>query len=94
MASRPLPAEQVAQREWPALRAGLLDAAAALDRIDRAGGGDSAERRLAQRLLEVLAEPGRADRAERVLTLLSREYDPSWRERFADGQGSADPPPA
>lgn len=93
----PLPsltAEEVAEREWPALRAGLLDAAAALDRIDRAGAGDSSQRRLADRLLTLLAQPGDADRAERLLTVLSRAYDPSWQDRFAAGQSSADPPVA
>lgn len=90
--------QQLAEREWPTLRARLVDVAAALDRLDRlserAGDGGCAEAEIARfeakRMLEVILEPGDADRAERVLTMLSRSYDPIWRERFAAGETRPD----
>lgn len=87
-AQPPKPAELVAQREWPPLRAAILDVAAAMDRLDRAEACDT--RANAQSLLAQLMEPGAADRAERLLTELSRGYDPAWQERFAAGQTNAD----
>ncbi len=89
----PSPAnEGLAQREWPTLRARLVDVAAALDRIDRLGDSAAAAhaRGEAERVLHEILEPGEADRAERVLTLLSRRYDTGWRERFAAGESSPD----
>ena len=85
------PKETVA-REWPSLRARLLDVAAALDRLDRCGGAPTAAaaRTEAEGLLRTLLEPGDADRAERVLTQLSRPYDPAWPDRFAAGETAID----
>ncbi|QDT68690.1 hypothetical protein MalM25_16140 [Planctomycetes bacterium MalM25] len=87
-------AEQLAEREWPTLRARLVDVAAALDRIDRLGDSPpaAAARTDAERMLREILEPGESDRAERVLTMLSRRYDKAWRERFAAGETSPDTP--
>lgn len=76
--------EDAAAREWPGLRARLIDVAAALDRLDRAGA--LPQRLEAERLLRALLAPEGADRAERLLALLSRPYDAAWRERFAAGE--------
>lgn len=91
-ASQLTPAE-LAAREWPPLRARLIDVAAALDRLDAAGEAceTTAVREQANSLLHTLLEPSRSNRAERLLTQLSREYDPGWHERFAAGQTTADP---
>lgn len=91
----PLPPEKLAAREWPPLRASLIDIASALDRLDTAG--DAAEtaavRKQADALLRALLEPTtESDRAERLLTRLSRDYDPAWQERFTAGQTLAGPP--
>lgn len=85
----PLPADAVAQREWPPLRAAIVDIASAMDRLDLAGATEA--RTEAQSLLAALLEAETPERAELVLTRLSRGYDPAWRERFAAGETSADP---
>lgn len=82
-------AEEVFRREAPVLRAKLIEVAAALDRIDRAGGAeflrdDSEPIRALRELLD--AEGG--DRAERIQTLYSRAYDAEWRARFAAREGA------
>ncbi|WP_146446550.1 hypothetical protein [Botrimarina colliarenosi] len=75
---------ELAGREWPALRASIIDIAAALDRLDATGGSESARVRAeAEALLRTLLAAGDADRAERLLEQLSRPYDPAWRKRFA-----------
>ncbi len=79
----PLPADELAAREWPPLRAKLVDIAAGLDRLDRAGEAGAAARAEAEQMIQTLLEPGSADRAERVLKLLSLEYDPAWQQRFS-----------
>ena len=86
--------QELAEREWPTLRARLVDVAAALDRLDRFGDTPEAAqaRGEAERMLREILRPGDADRAERVLTMLSREYDATWRERFAAGETSPDAP--
>lgn len=91
---KPPTPEELAQREWPTLRARLVDVAAALDRIDRLGESEAAAnaRIDAERMLHEILRPGDAERAERVLTMLSRRYDTSWRERFAAGETSPDAP--
>lgn len=78
-----LPADEFAAREWPPLRARLVDIAAAMDRLDRAGQPGSKVRAEAERIIRCLLEPSDSDRAQRVLELLSLDYDPSWQERFA-----------
>jgi len=65
------------------LRAKILEAAAVLDRIDRADGTVASDPRIAKlhNALEVLHD-GSTDRAEQVQLIFSREYDPAWREDF------------
>lgn len=86
----PLASDAVAQREWPPLRAAIVDIAAAMDRLDLAGAQEA--RTEAQSLLAALLQAEAPERAELVLTRLSRGYDPAWPERFAAGETVADPP--
>ena len=76
-------AQATLDQDFLFLRAKILEAAAVLDRIDRAEGmvdGDARVGKLGQ-ALEVLHD-GRTDRAEQVQLIMSREYDPAWRENF------------
>ena len=77
---------EVLDRDFLEIRARILDLAAALDRLDRAGepaGRHHPDRRLAQiRLaLEALAVP-EPTRAETVQRIFSLDYDPEWRSNF------------
>jgi hypothetical protein len=61
------------------IRSHLLEAAAGLDRIERApGGAEALEDKRARDLLQALSELGKpgADRAERFLTLFSAPSEP------------------
>ena len=76
-------ANETLDRDFLDMRHGLLDIAAALDRIDRgrdadAVRSDSRMRQMAE-AIGILREsqPGRA---ERVQMIFSRSYDPNWRE--------------
>lgn len=79
----PLTALEALDREFPHIRAKLLELAAALDRIDRAAGEVEADPRLGrvQQALEVLSG-GEPDRAERIQLVFSLAYDERWREAF------------
>lgn len=71
----------ILERHYLELRCGLLDMAAALDRLERAGGfaevkGDTRLKRI-QEGLKILANTG-TDRAERIQMLFSDTYDPDW----------------
>ena len=85
-----LDADQTALREWPGVRAGILDVAAAMDRLQRSGADQSEAWRQIHAMLSEIAKSEGPDRAERLLRLLSRGYDPAWRDRFAAGERSAD----
>ena len=70
------------------VRAKLLEVAATLDRIDRAGNnGESLSADLAERrakidqAIQICGSPD-ADRADRLHTLFSRSYDPQWRTQM------------
>jgi hypothetical protein len=86
----PLSATDILNREFLTIRGRLLEVAAALDRIDRAGGlANDARLDNLHRVLELLAQPG-PDRAERMQHLLSLPYDPDWRRTSllaSDGTG-------
>lgn len=84
-AAAPLSPNELAAREWPALRASIIDIAATLDRLDAAGPAEatSEARTQAEALLRTLLEVGEGDRAQRLLEQLSRPYDPKWRDAFA-----------
>ena len=71
--------EQILDSEFLVIRAKILEVAAALDRIDRAGGiaGDSRLLKLREAVNLLLAEEG--NRAEQVQLLFSREFDDNWR---------------
>ncbi len=81
----PLSAEELAAREWPGLRASIIDIAATLDRLDAAGPADETARvrDQAEDLLRAVLTPGDGDRARRLLEQMSRPYDHQWRDAFA-----------
>lgn len=76
---------QVLDQDYLAIRARILDLAAALDRLNLAHEPPHhpPDRRLAEirTALEALLEPdlGRAETIQRIFSL---EYDPHWRTRF------------
>lgn len=77
----PLSADKALDAYFLEARCRLLDVAAILDRIDRGPGAaavaaDPRMQRIRQ-ALAALAEPG-PGRAERIQTIFSLEYDPSW----------------
>jgi len=72
----------VLEREFLSLRGKIIEVAAALDRISRAG-GECKDARMDQlrRSLELLSQPREtADRAEQVQLIFSLPYDPQWRQ--------------
>lgn len=71
---------EVFEREFLPLRARILEIAAGLDRIGRAGSVGNDEPRVAQLHagLEVLLS-SESDRAEQVQLIFSRKYDENWR---------------
>ena len=79
--SIPMSPEQVLDRYFLEMRCKVLDVAAALDRIDRAGGAAkvAADRRM-QQLREAVGTLRTDDdsRAERVQQIFSLAYDPEW----------------
>ncbi len=79
----PLDAPEVLNREFPEIRARLLQLAAALDRMDRASGSAEADQRRQKirEALTILLESG-PDRAERMQLLFSLAYDPDWKNEF------------
>lgn len=80
-------ANQLLDRHFLDVRARLLEVAATLDRLDRAGStsntGEIEDPRLVQlrTAIEILLKP-ETDRAAKVQQLFSLEYDPAWREKF------------
>lgn len=73
----------VLEAEFLPLRAKILEIAAGLDRLDRAGGAlgaDERRARLRQAIELLLAEA--PDRAEQVQRHFSREFDEAWRAEF------------
>ncbi|MBX3441349.1 MAG: hypothetical protein KF774_02995 [Planctomyces sp.] len=79
--SSPQSALQVLDRHYLELRCGLLDLAAALDRLDRAANATGVQQdprrlRIAEGLAILASEgPGRA---ERLQLLFSDAYEPGW----------------
>lgn len=76
-------AARVFDEEFLTLRAKVLEVAAGLDRLDRAGGPlpDDARAEQLRRAVETLLTQG-PDRAERVQLLFSRNYDAAWRDQM------------
>jgi hypothetical protein len=83
----PLDAQEVLNREFLEIRAGLLQIAASLDRLTRAEGSVAADPRLAgvRQALEILAGDG-MDRAEQIQLVFSRPYETDWRRSLAAAQ--------
>jgi len=85
-------AQQVLQEEFLIARARILELAAIFDRIDRAADDDSppstGHHEKAKQQLQWLAEAiailqdSAPERASRVQILMSRPYDPNWREQW------------
>jgi hypothetical protein len=81
--SIPMTREQVINRYFPEMRCKVLEVAASLDRMDRAGepsnGREQPRMDQLRRAVRVLLEdePGRAEKIQRIF---SREYDPNWRK--------------
>ena len=78
----PLDAPEVLNREFPEIRARLLQLAAALDRMDRAAGtseGDPRRQKIRE-ALAILHDDSAPNRAERLQLLFSLPYDESWKQ--------------
>jgi len=75
-----LKASEVLEREFLELRADLLQAAARLDRLDRADGSLADDPRIPalHRAIEVLAGPD-PERSERIQLIFSRPYEEDWK---------------
>ncbi len=82
MVTARLNAAQTLDREFLEIRRRLIDIAASLDRIDRAGGADavSSDSRVSkvQEAVHILAD-GQPDRASRMQMAFSDEYEDGWR---------------
>jgi hypothetical protein len=76
-------AQQVLEREFLALRAKILEIAATLDRIDRAGpiAENSPQMEKLREATETLLWT-QGSRAEEVQLIFSRPYEPEWHEQF------------
>ena len=76
-------ASEVLDREYLEMRAKILELAASLDRLERAGGSVDGDPRMSlmSEALQVLQED-RAERAEQVQLIFSRQYEDDWREQF------------
>ena len=79
-------ATDVLDREFLELRAGILQAAAQLDRLDRATGSvaDDSRMHAFRRAVQVLAGSG-PNRAEQIQLIFSRPYEADWKNKLAIG---------
>lgn len=70
--------------EYLRIRAGLLELAARLDRIQQGQGSAQDDPRMAQigRAIAALALDGPPDRARNIQMIFSLAYDQRWREKF------------
>ena len=75
--------DEVFEQVFLPIRAKLLEVAAALDRVDRAGGSAAAEPRRTQiqAAIQVLLRT-EGDRAEQLQLIFSRPYEDGWRQKF------------
>ena len=75
---------QVLERHYLEIRCGLLDLAAALDRIERSDGfgaaRDDHRLKLVAQAIEILKTSG-TDRAERIQMLFSDAYERGWNKK-------------
>lgn len=73
--------QEVLDRDFLETRWLVLQLAAALDRLDRAGSPNEDDVRVEQlRQALVVLNGDETERAERVQLIFSREYDPNWRD--------------
>ena len=88
--SIPIDAAELLNREFLEVRARLLQVAAALDRLDRAQGDLSQDkrRRGIDEAIGVLAGSG-PGRAEKLQMIFSLPYERKWKERFKMTNGRA-----
>ena len=78
-------AEAVLTREQFKIRAKLIEIAAILDRIDRAGGDVAHDARMLEirKSLKVLsAENSGSDRSAQIQMIYSREFDSQWKKNL------------
>jgi hypothetical protein len=82
--TRTAPGCHVLDQEFLPLRAKLLEIAATLDRVDRAGGANDEDIRveLICQAISTLLRPD-DDRAEQIQLLFSRPYDDEWQEKMS-----------
>jgi len=75
-------ATEILDQDFLTVRARLIDIAAALDRIDRAGSdgmaGNDARRKQLREAIEILLDD-RADRVAQIQLAFSDAYDADWR---------------
>jgi hypothetical protein len=76
-------APDVLEREFLELRAELLQAAARLDRLDRASGSATSDPRVLsiKKAIAILASEEQG-RAEKIQLVFSRTYDAKWKTLF------------
>jgi hypothetical protein len=88
--SPPFEAPELLNNEFLEIRARLLQVAAALDRIDRATGDVSRDKRRADldQAIRVLLETG-SGRAEQLQRVFSLAYDQGWKNTFGLANGRA-----
>jgi hypothetical protein len=86
--SPPLDAAELLNNEFLEIRALLLQVAAALDRLDRATGDVSRDKRRADldQAIRVLLEAG-TGRAEQLQRVFSLAYDQDWKKTFGLANG-------
>jgi hypothetical protein len=74
---------EVLDREFLPLRGKLIEVAAALDRIQRSGGGlqDARMESIAKALKQLAEGHEKPDRAEHVQMIFSLPYDADWRRK-------------
>jgi hypothetical protein len=77
------PASEVLDREFPEIRAGLLQLAAQLDRLGRAKGSITDDPRCCalRQSIDVLARPS-PGRAEQIQLIFSRPYEEDWKGKL------------
>jgi len=76
-------AEQVLTEEFLLARSKILDLAATIDRLQRADGQieSSEKRELLEQGIKILLDD-QGEKAKRVQLLMSRQYNPKWREQY------------
>ena len=89
--SIPIDAAELLNREFLEIRARLLQVAAALDRLDRAEGDVSQDKRR-RGIDEAIRVLGGRDegRAEKLQMIFSLPYEKNWKERFQLTNGKAE----